>query len=1106
MCANAVLKFGDFYARLAGVKIGTLAGFKDSLIKRGNSSEQINDALSSKLRHFPRSYKSYCAHVNRLAKLGAQFPEAMVFSLLSLLPKSTGIAKQLTGYNMEMSSVQWMQQLQSSISFGSLSSKVKTKLPRNSDTFLELLGYLVELAVADVTHAFLSRAGASDLASEVAEWATRLCSYMICKHPAWCAPGAWNDVHKYPHTTLDAKIFSPVPNKNAARVFRPVSVAFAFTRTLVFEQWSSILGLISADKLEEVTQHMLGLAQRTSQDPMSVVILAGCRYLRWTVADAASVKCVRTFLRFIISQLDSHREFTERNLHITTIGSVVARLNFTNVYEKQDILSLFQVELNQIYTMCVRWSKQEDLKDASYHLLAVIFARCPSSFLIKSHNFIAKRLIGPFTSLDKSKRCIEAHVRMLRGAHTRAVTGWVPPTPAEASNLSNNWISSFLNWDTDNFSVFQRVPREEETRETRIGRVMQICEALYFKSQLSGGLKLEMHLVNAMVALLLQCTASAFEYMTVIVLPAMLGVGTMHRKENDAREWKLAALTALRTILDHKSGFATNLSKSVATNQDEDHNHVAFSEQVEELLLTTKPMVRSLAKEYVRKLKQASRLTIFPHAAIASASGLDLEPLDEVVDMGPEITAAARDIPICKDDLQAIENRLGDHVRTKFFKRADQSESSGAPSTSRGLHKSLKLSNRIRMRTMAALSQGGYRKLQDDWKVTKETTHSRLVAEIVSALVLVDPNYLCGLEDDQHNVLQALLFSEDAILLRCASLAVQSIAEALPSRIPDLLALVCRKAWSIVFASPHQILFTMAHAAHLLEHWVHHLGSKSDLPSVLLSESLQPLHMAEAWALATLCHGNEGTRTFALWMLQLTGDIGRRLETLRALAGAEEIESKNPKLPGPSVNHFSSCAPIFLGDALIDRAFYRASTDYAELEGIQTPTLRADAGRILQPTIVGLITSKHSGKCWPKLSRLHQPSAKLSSKASEVEVTKSELHTNLLLEFADVICSQKKFQATLIELWTMLRTAVTGMPNITNSIKEEATGNTLVTTLAFFFAIASIAREEESSEYGLQHALHYGEKKVAKMDRPSCWTAVVEDNGKMRNLGTFPMK
>ncbi len=239
-----------------------------------------------------------------------------------------------------------------------------------------------------------------------------------------------------------SRVFSAVPNKNAARIFRPVAVPFATARTLNFEQWASVLGLVSTHHLEAVTTHMLTLAQKTSRDPISVVLLAGCRYMRWRVSDPEGLNAVRTFLRFVIGQLDSHRDIPERVLHISTLGSVVSRLNFTNVYAKQDILSIFQVEVTQIYAMCVRWSKQDDLKDASYLLLANIFARCPSTFLMKSHNFIAKRLVGPFTSSEKARRSIEAHLHMLRGAHARKQTGWLPDS-ATAAGKFKHWSARY---------------------------------------------------------------------------------------------------------------------------------------------------------------------------------------------------------------------------------------------------------------------------------------------------------------------------------------------------------------------------------------------------------------------------------------------------------------------------------------------------------------------------------------------------------------------------------------------------------------------------------------------------------------------------------------
>ncbi|QDZ24161.1 hypothetical protein A3770_12p66790 [Chloropicon primus] len=1087
VCSNAVFKFADFYTRLTGLKIGTLAGFKENLAKKGSSLEQVNEALSAKLQHFPRSYTSYCNQINRLAKLGRQFPEAMTFALISMLPRSSGLAKQLTGYDTEMSSMPWMHQLQGSISFGSMVSKVKAKLPRNCDSLLELLGHLVELAVADAMHAFLSRE--VKLSAEVSDWVIKLCAYMICKHPAWCMPGSWHCVHRYPFSKPESKIFTPVPNKNAARVFRPVEVSFALTRSFVFEQWSSVLGLVSVDYLEEVVDHMLNLAQRTSHDPLSVVLLAGCRYIRWSVSTPEEVNCVRTFLRFVIAQLDSHRDMPERNLHISTIDSVVSRLDFTNVYKNQDVISLFQVEVNQVYTMCIRWSKQEELKDASYLLLANIFARCPSSFLVKSHNFIAKRLIGPFTTLERSRRCIEAHTQILRGCHNATNTGWLP----EASKF-RHWSSQFVSWGTDGYSTFQNVPRADETRETRIGRVMQICEAMYFKSQLNGGLKLEMQLVNSMVLLLLQCTSSAFDYMTAIVLPAMLGEGTMHRKENDSKEWKLAALITLRVIMDSNSNFVHYARESIAREQDEEHNHITFAEFFQEVLSSYTSMVRGVVKLTAKNVPQSS-LLIFPHIQVSSQT--DMEVLDDRIDIAPELVAAARhSISICKEALEERSEHLSNYVKTKVAKQDE-----GRGGVTKNVSESLWLANRIRLRNIESHGQGGFRKLQEDAKVSRETTRSRLQAEYVSMLAFLDPNYLCGLEAGAESSIQISLFAQDSILLKNASLAVQDVAESLPSRIPDLLALICKKASSTVFSSVHQITFSLGHVGHLIEQWLHHLGAKSDLPSVMLSESLQPLHMVEAWALASLCHSDEGIRICAFRILQLTGKIG---EVLQNLKGGGEGEGAGKNLVPKS--QFSSCSSIFLGDALIDKAFYRASTDYAELDGIHLPSLRSDAGTILQPTVAGLVTSKHTGKCWPKVSRISKGIERtMQSKASEVELTKSELHLNLILEIGEAICDQKKYQPTLIELWQILKEGLNRMPSLTNAMKEEASGNTLVTTMCFFFAVASCAREEESSELGAQHALHYGEKKEVIIERPSQWSAVIEEDGAVRNVGTSPM-
>ena len=122
---------------------------------------------------------------------------------------------------------------------------------------------------------------------------------------------------------------------------------------------------MSVHHLDVVTKHMLDLAEKTSRDPMSVVLLAGCRYIRWNLDHPSCVNSIRTFLRFIIAQLDGHRDMSERVMHISTIDSAVVRLDFTNVYARQDVLSLFQMEISQIYTMCVRWSKQDSLKDAS---------------------------------------------------------------------------------------------------------------------------------------------------------------------------------------------------------------------------------------------------------------------------------------------------------------------------------------------------------------------------------------------------------------------------------------------------------------------------------------------------------------------------------------------------------------------------------------------------------------------------------------------------------------------------------------------------------------------------------------------------------------------
>ena len=1084
VCANAVVKFADYYASLAGLKLGTLAGFKEDLARRGCPADEINAALTSKTKHFPRSHKSYRTQIGRLAKLGRQYPDAMVFALMALLPRAVGLAKQLTGYESDLSTVPWMQQLRGTLSFGALASRVKSKLPVGSDSLVDLLGHLVELAAADALHAFMSAENVI-LGDDAAVWATRLCAFMICKHPAYCAPLSWNSVNKYPLSDPESKVFTAVPNKNAVRVFQPAAVQFAHARTLVFEQFCALLGLLSRDRLAEVSEHVMGLAERTSHDPLSVVLLSGCRYLRWGTEDAAAVNLVRMFLRFVIAQLDGHRSMPERNAHIQTMECVVSRLDFTNVYAKQDVLSLFQVEVNQIYTMCVRWSKQEELKDSSYMLLATIFSRCPSSFLVKSHNFIAKRLIGPFSSSEKSRRSLEAHTQILRGCHARENFGWLPKF-----HRLGHWSCEYVHFDTDESSAFQFVPRADETRETRIGRVMQICEAMYFKSQLSGGLRLEPKLVTAMVGLLLQCTASAFEYMTTVVLPAMLGAGAMHRKENDAKEWKLAALAAVRVIFDQESGFRANLSKSLAKDQDEEHNHVTFEELFEEVSASFVPLVKELAQGKAKRIPPAPAAaaaeSIFPHIQVVG--GLDSDVLDDQHDLAPDLAAAAGSVPACREEVERRKEDLGRQIKEELGWQGKDGPSSSPKSPS----ESLRLANRLRLRAIWQRGQGGYLKANEgEYRSGRDSSRCRLLVEFASALTFLEPNHLCGLDGGEGSFLQSLLFSEDPIILRGGSLVLQRLAEAAPARIPDLLALVCAQSSTVALASPHRVLFCLAHAAHLAESWLHHLGAKSDLPAVLLSESHRPLHMAEAWALASLCHGDEGVRAYALWLLRLTGRIGEALEKLRSARQAD-----------PAGKPFSSCSRILVGDALVDRAFYRASTDYADLDSIQLPELRSDAGKIIQPTVCGLITTKHEGKCWPKVSR----GSKVEGRGSGVELGKSELHLNLLLELADVICAHSRFQPTLHELWALLRKATRQLPEITASIREEEPGNTLVTLLCLFFGIAASAREEERSELGIQQQLNYGEKRRRRLDRPSRWTAMVEEDGEVRNLGTSPME
>ena len=1093
-CLQACLRFEEYYARLVGIKAATIVALKRSTAAAAAVAAQHSQAAGvtpqrqfarladRKLLHFPRALRSYVAQVGALAEVGRRHPDAMVFALAALLPRSAGLPRQIANFTPEVAHAPWMRRLQDALSYDVFLADVRAggggsdRGAEEADPYL--VASLAELAVADATHAVLCAAEPDALEPVTAVWVARTASYLACKHPAWCAPGTWAETHRQPAEeggveVPSAPIYQATESMDAKRRLTPQEATYGITRTLIFEQCASVLGVLSEGHFRFVFSHLLDLAGKTHGDNLSVVFVAACRYFRWDVSTFDGIAYAKTFLRFVTSQLDQHRDPEGRIMHIATLASVLRWMDCSDAYDKPDLLSLFQVEITAIYTMAVRWANQDALKHAAYVLISEIFARSPSSFNTRSHNFVGKRLLTPLTSQERAKRTLASYVRLLRGPYTPQCTGWLPK-PIDRLGMTG---ACWANWIEDEGRHFASVARRDETREMRVGRISQLWEALYFRSHNEGGLRLDASLVDIVVDLALQSTAQALEYMTKNVLPAMLGMTRMTRKGKDGEEWILVAVTTMRCILDPNSGFQTWAAHSVAAEQDMKIDGIAFEESVQEASTMFTPALKKLAKSVAKQFPlSAGENSVADHLwrleheeipCIPVTSSKDVGIVDEEFNLGSEMLHTAPSSHLCYSECEVIKASIQQFTSTYM---SDLEDETFASLYSRDPAKVLKVYNMLKLEipkhnlsaVLAAHSNGkgkgkGAGRVHKPFAASrheeKASTTVRLMTEVVFVSAVLDPSVLYDVKENGSSVLGSILFSSESRLQRCASLAVQYLALRNPASLVSMLEALCASSERMLFALPGKLAFSLAHAAFLVNVWIDRLDSgASASSSSALAKSNAPIRGMEAWALACQCNGSETVRVMSYALLKKVARLVgvQKNYAITETGDAIRLEVKRV-LPVLSIIHGSA------GSQLIDRAFFHAGTDYVRLRGVKLPQMKGDASHVIQPSIYKLMASKHAGSCWPQVSQKTLESADAAT-GGGFAFAKRELWLNVILEMADVLSGQEAFNPLTDRLWSLLNQATKRVPGMAHMMQFEGLDNTFVATTCFFFALSATSR------------------------------------------------
>ena len=1042
VCKELVLGFQRELRERLAVKLTCLEGTRKSFAGRGEDPRRLTEVANAFVEEFPRATcASYQRRVAHLSSYGVQCPDALALALLAWMPETSGLEREISQEGPENYADPWCAELRQEVGFarflGSLEAYGNTQNPIGR----QLVEITVEIAVADVLHALL--VNAPDIDPAVAERVQRRTMAVFIKHPAWIPtkvgalpPGAKAMIYHRGSKGL--------PGRGSKEGFVPKVCLFGKMRAAVYDQWAAVLGVLSGTYLKPILESVLRVVRMANEDALGMVILSGCRYLRWSTHSAVEVLALRQFLRFNISIIDTFRRMEERLLHIDLFDCIIQHTDFTVLQVNQEKFNLWQHEVSEIYTMAVRWSQRDGLQSSACLLLASIFARCPGSVLPKAQPFLHKRLFPMLQHEGRALTACTCLARLLTGAYVPGVWGWFPKRLSRGGggNVVGGEFAAepfhpelWRPYVEDEGRVFACVAREEDSPEDRHARVLQIWEMILAPGK--QGLRMTAGLVEVVTRLVMHSAVNYFDYVAKSLLPAMLHC---EKEANDLEGWlwNIVGITSFRAMLDPASGFATYAPKSRA---------FAGRGLTEEALRKELREVGDALSEALGVIATNTTTLLQTAAGGAGAEPMRVPPhifspykeaqsiLEDTDNVGFEIMLAAQHSEKARGMLVDIQSLL-----TQADARPSALPSLAIPQEDVDgvfAHDTATLFNVWRLEMLDpplsrfhTSSHRGVPIAQNPASRSPPVLLA-LVQELNYVFPFLDVIAATGASPNHEGFMGGLLLHENEVLRQAASASLQALAYENPHHIPDLLLAVCDLLASVDFKCPGDQMYLLANVSLVLETWYFYLVNTPAAAPFMLEDA--GLVRAEAHALVPLCSGNQAVRNMALHMLKWSE---RTLALQRSLGG-----SAGGQTPLSTLLRYN-------GAELISRGMFRLFLDRSQDTGVVATKEVLVAMKIHGFDVYQLA----GGACARQDCWLRRPSDRWE--AGPVAENETELYTNVLIEAtlmfaenlnnADAVHGIHRSLSKVVASWSDLDAG-------TNRFKGEE--GTLVNVFAVYMAL-----------------------------------------------------
>ena len=769
----------------------------------------------------------------------------------------------------------WLEDLRARVGFAAFRDSLGQHFDGGSPVHQHVVEYTVELVAADLIYNMLLRA-ANPVHPAVAERLQRRAVASFIKHPAWCpAHGGFQHAQRRAYKVYRRGGFGILGKED----FRPQTAMMSVSRAAVYDQWAAIIGVLSEHYLKPVVESILQLARLGGSDPLSMVLLSACRYVVWSTLSPVETLALRQFLRFNIGLVDNFRGTNERLLHINLFVSVLKHADCTRINQNHDAMSLFKNEVMDVYNMATRWSKQDGLHGSSSLLLSMILAICPTHAMMHLQGFFSKKILKMLRRKDQAEIAARCLVVIMQGRHIPRAWGWRVQLPCAGAGggVSLDGVEGFAPrhaepwrpWGSDAGRAFTCVAREDESRESREGRVTQIWETILQCSK-DGSLTIKPRSVEVLVALLVQSAAQSLAYKIDDVLPRLLSGGCEKDSAPGAgyELWKFVALRAVRTMLDPCSGFIEYASQNPAAVQAAHTLHgKRFRDTLHDLVFKLADAVAEVAIEVNRTLKTEDvqrELRPFPPQILNpyhEVRGIVENSYDVVFEVMIAAQYSGRALKIVKALQSALVIK---HKSSLQYTSSSVIRVIGSDTTA--------LANLWRLDFChPPLSELGLKPVpvasNQNPPCTLPDEGVTLLREIAFLLPFLDPVAASGSAPGGEGFMGELLLRPSEDLRQAVSAVLQALAREHPHTIGSLLASLGKLLPLCSQEATGDIFYLLAHMGIIVEAWTEILRSES-LPAAFLLES-GPVSDLQALVVTYMACPSQNVRRMALQVLQL---------------------------------------------------------------------------------------------------------------------------------------------------------------------------------------------------------------------------------------------